>query len=804
MKLQSYFVMLSLPVALAACGGGGGDDGPSRTAPVAKAGAAQTVKMGSVVTLDGGASVNGSEGGALVYAWSMTQQPPGSGAILSAADVMQPRFTADMPGHYKASLTVSDNTGASVPDTVTITATTDVPVAIIEAPSQASLGQTVILDGSGSVAPTGSTGSLQYQWTLVAPERSQAVLNDAAAAKPSFVADKEGRYQATLSVSHNGQASEPRQLEVNIKTTNRPPVPVAKVLTAGGAAVTPTNDEPPYRYQFERGVPVVLDASASTDPDGDKLSYRWYLFHNSPGAGYSVVGLSQPQASRQSPEQVFAGEKMTFTPDVSGDWSVQLIAFDGTTTADTSVKFKTTKPAGVPNSKPVARLLPPEAPRDIQRSSDPVWLSPVSYDVDGEALTHYFRWVETPADFTPPDLSEQHSFMSFTPTKLGKYVIELISEEAGGSKLRSDPELTELTVKDAPNRAPTAITTIKIQTVLIGDRLVFDATGSADMDGDELFYQWTLIDRPDDSKAVLQNSDKIASYVVTDKPGIYMATLVVTDSKGARSKASHVMYARGQAKSKNNPPVVAAAGQCVDGSFHNKYTVCPDFALGSEDQPIVAGVQVRLQANGVIDPDSDNLYHLWSLEQPEGNGSADAILSQSGLIKVEKPGMYTATFVTSDGMARSEPVVKHFKAVERQNFPTLLLEFNATGAKPEAAQPGSDNVRIQQALPHSHQIYTNFNAASNWNKSLFYTLTAFGGDYTVTGLGTSQSGDGTGDGKVYVDGLENGQIIRQGTSVRFALRDTNTSPNTDAEWFFEIQERPDFRFHVKNGFKPKK
>lgn len=803
MKLQNYFVMLGLPLALAACGGGGSDDGPSRTAPVAKAGAAQTVKMGSIVTLDGSASVNGSEGGTLAYTWSMTQQPPGSGAILSAADVMQPRFTADLPGSYKASLTVSDNTGASAPDTVTITATTDVPVAIIDAPSQASLGQTVILDGSGSVAPTGSTGSLQYQWTLLVPEGSKAILSDAAAAKPSFVADKEGRYLATLSVSHNGQVSEARQLEVNIKTTNRPPVPVAKVLTVGGKAVTPSNDKPPYQYTFERGVPVVLDASGSTDPDGDTLNYRWYLFYNSPGANYSVSTVTIPDASRQSPEEVFAGETMTFTPDVSGDWTIQLIAFDGTTTADTTVKFNTVKPDSAPNNKPVARIVMPGDSHEITRSKDTIWKSITSYDADGDELVHYLRWVETPPGFTRPDTAWQATYLSFAPTVLGKYVIELISEEADGEKLRSDPVLTEFIVKDAANRAPTAMTVLKIQTVLLGDKLVFDGTLSSDPDGDELFYTWTLIDRPDGSKAVLQDSDKATSYVVTDKPGIYMATLYVTDDKGARSSVVGLRYARGQAKSKNNPPVVAAAGQCVDGSFFNKNTVCPDVALGSEDQPIVAGVKVKLMANGVIDPDSDNLYHLWSLEQPDGNNSTDAILSQSGLIDVKMPGMYTATFVTSDGMARSQPAVQTFKVVERQDFPTLLLEFIGTGTRPTATQPGTDSLNIQQALPYRHEIYTPFYASGSWNRSIFYTLTAFGGDYTITGLGTSHSGDGTGDGKVYVDGLDNDLVIKQGTSVQFALRDTNTTPHTDAEWFFEIKERPDFRFHVKNGFKPK-
>lgn len=101
---------------------------PANTAPVANAGADQTVASAASVTLDGTSSSD-ADSDALTYTWSQTS---GTSVTLSSTTAAQPTFTAptlavgDADAVLVFSLTVSDGTTSSSADTVTIT---------VEAPS---------------------------------------------------------------------------------------------------------------------------------------------------------------------------------------------------------------------------------------------------------------------------------------------------------------------------------------------------------------------------------------------------------------------------------------------------------------------------------------------------------------------------------------------------------------------------------------------------------------------------------------------------------------------------------------------
>jgi chitinase len=166
----------------------------------------------------------------------------------------------------------------------------DAPVALAGADQAVARGMVVSLDGSHSRP----VAQLAFEWTLEAPGGSSAELVDAGSARPSFTADREGRYVATLVVGNEaGSASD----SVTITATNNRPG-----VDAGA-------DRKVYT-----GTMVVLDGSAS-DADGDSLTLQWSIVSAPPG---STAELEDPTTANPA-----------LVPDRDGIYSVQLVASDG-------------------------------------------------------------------------------------------------------------------------------------------------------------------------------------------------------------------------------------------------------------------------------------------------------------------------------------------------------------------------------------------------------------------------------------------------------------------------------------------
>ncbi|SPD74472.1 exported hypothetical protein [uncultured Desulfobacterium sp.] len=105
--------------------------------------------------------------------------------------------------------------------------------------------------------------------------------------------------------------------------------------------INPINDAPVANggpdQTVVRGNAVFLDASGSSDVDGDDLSYQWSF-------------LSIPQGSAASFSDP-SSETPSFVPDQAGAFELQLIVFDGTTYSGPNLVLITAEPAmtEVPN-----------------------------------------------------------------------------------------------------------------------------------------------------------------------------------------------------------------------------------------------------------------------------------------------------------------------------------------------------------------------------------------------------------------------------------------------------------------------
>jgi N-acetylneuraminic acid mutarotase len=167
-------------------------------APTAHAGADDSRAAGSTIALDGSGSFDDqTASAALLYAWTFTSRPAGSGATLSGGATATPSFTADVPGTYVVALVVTDEGGlSSSPDEVVVASTNLPPTPDAGLDQVGTVGVAVGLAGSAH-DPEGH--AITYTWRIAsAPAGSTASFDDATSATPTFVPDVPGTYTFEL------------------------------------------------------------------------------------------------------------------------------------------------------------------------------------------------------------------------------------------------------------------------------------------------------------------------------------------------------------------------------------------------------------------------------------------------------------------------------------------------------------------------------------------------------------------------------------------------------------------------------
>jgi hypothetical protein len=221
---------------------------------------------------------------------------------LSSTTAVKPTFTS--PTVFTATaltfqLVVNDGKVNSTPDTVVITVQNNIdepPVANAGPDQTVAEGVMVSLTALGSTDPNGDT--LSYSWTqLTGPA---VTLTGAATATPTFtsppvVATTTLSFRVTVSDGKGGTSTD------DVVITENNTVDEAPVANAG-----------PDQSVGE-AAPVQLDGSASSDPNGQSLTYLW-LQLSGPAVTLSSSTVAQPTFT--SP-RVVATTMLTFSLIVS-------------------------------------------------------------------------------------------------------------------------------------------------------------------------------------------------------------------------------------------------------------------------------------------------------------------------------------------------------------------------------------------------------------------------------------------------------------------------------------------------------
>jgi len=271
---------------------------PPNRAPIANAGTdgAYDLRPGWVA-LDGTGSRD-PDGDRLIYEWTQTAGP--AVALRNAASA-EARFDSPRTEQQLTfQLRVTDESGASDTDTLTLAFVNAPPTAEAGSNQQIERGQEVTLRGAGS--DDASEDSLTYTWSQTSGPPVE--LSDAAAATPSFTAPNELE-TLVFSLTVNDGEYDSVADTVTITIRNLPPVADAGI-----------------RQTVGHGARVTLDGSGSRDGDGDSITYEWTQVLG------EEVSLSNPAAAKPS-----------FTaPQEAQFLSFRLVVSDGTESAVDTVR----------------------------------------------------------------------------------------------------------------------------------------------------------------------------------------------------------------------------------------------------------------------------------------------------------------------------------------------------------------------------------------------------------------------------------------------------------------------------------
>ena len=552
---------------------------PANQPPTANPGFDQTAAVGSTVNLNGYGSSD-TDGNRLTFQWTLSARPAGSAAALSNSTTPTPSFVADVAGNYSVQLVVNDGTASSVPATVTISTVNSAPVANAGPNQTSRIGATVQLDGTASSDFDGNR--ITYAWSLTSvPSGSSATLSSTTSAQPKFVLDKAGNYVASLVVNDGTVSSAPSTVTITTNDT----APVAK---AGASQEVPV------------AATVHLDGNASSDVDGNPLTYSWAITSVPSG---SSAALSNPNSIRP-----------TFVADKAGTYLVQLIVDDGTSNSAASTMTVSTV-----NTPPIANA----GPNRTVNAGTLVHLDGSgSSDVDGSVISYRWALISRPAGSAAAVSSTTVDRPTFTADVAGTYVAQLIVRDSQSISVPSTVTISTL------NTAPIANAGVA-QQVAAGATVQLDGTNSTDVNGNQLNYAWSILSKPATSAAALSDPTVANPSFVADKAGDYILQLIVNDSTAYSA-----------------PSTVTVSTSLV-----------APIANAGSSQLVNIGSPAQLNGSGSVDPNGDTLTYAWSiLSTPAGSSAGlSSSTSQQLTITPDVAGDYQLQLVVSNGTLTSAP-----------------------------------------------------------------------------------------------------------------------------------------------------
>jgi PKD repeat protein len=406
-------------------------------------------------------------------------------------------------------------------------------------------------------------------------------------------------------------------------------------------------------------IPTQFDATASTDPNGDDLTYTWDFGDGAKGEGplvehtyarpgrfilnatandgrglpcsnntaSKVVVVNSLPLSDAGPDQhVNPSEDVVFNGGGSVDPDGSITKYmwdfgDGATAEGSTVKHAYPKPgkynvtltveddSGLScNNATDEAVIRVNAPPVADAGPDQIDICSRTVQFDGKGskdpdgnITVY-EW-----DFGDGSPVGNGSSPTHTYLKPGTYTVTLKVTDDSELESGKDTDVMQVVINDPP------IAQINGSNIVCpGGTATFNGKGSTDSDGTIVEYKWDFGDG---------SSSKTGKNVnhVYDEPGTYKVTLTVKDDSDSKCNTGSVQH-----EIRVNSAPIAEAGDDI--------TTCVQ----------TTDCSVTLEASKSQDPDGDYLTYYWDL----GDGTTrKGIRIQH---EYENPGVYTVTLTVVD------------------------------------------------------------------------------------------------------------------------------------------------------------
>lgn len=461
-------------------------------APTAFAGPAQATTLpANSVTLTG--SGTDPDGWITGYQWSKVSGPAAH-SILSAGSA-QTVVSSLAAGTYRFELKVTDNSGATARDTVTVlvNAAPNVPPVVSAGADQTITlpASTVQLNGTASDAD-GSVVSVS--WTKISGPGSYSIASPASL-QTTAAQLVQGVYAFELKVQDNDGAIAKDTVLVTVN-----PAPNVPPTANAGAAITIT-------------LPVnsVTLSGSGTDTDGSITAYQWTKIS---GPAATITNASAAQT--------------TVTGLVQGIYTFQLKVTDnGGATAAAQVQV-TVNPA--PNVAPVANA---GAGIVLTLPANAATLNGSGTDADGSITAYQWTKVSGPAAYAIGNSAAAQTTVSGLVQ--GIYLFELKVTDNKGA---TGKDTVKITVNAQPVNLPPVANAGADQTITLPTSTVTLTGSGTDPDGTVVSYLWTKIGG---SNCTIVTPGAAQTQVKNLGQGNYSFELKVTDNKGATGKDTVVV-----------------------------------------------------------------------------------------------------------------------------------------------------------------------------------------------------------------------------------------------------------------------